>query len=202
MSDQLRGFRVSSAQRGGGWPTPVVVGAVAAFLLAVLLIVFHDREEPAAEPTPTPVATAALAPTSTPSPPRVVEQSSEWVTLDSPQRSPTPWPALPTIAPRAPRRPSPTPRISQCVTFRWSSIQVFQPSAQVKVEINSVNRCGRDIEALELWFEITGWRDGDLIQTARGHPFDPLRRRRSVITTIGLPGSIDWYDEIRVEIVD
>jgi len=88
------------------------------------------------------------------------------------------------------------------VTFRWSSVQTFSPSAQVKVEINAVNRCGRDIDPLDLWFEVTGWRNGDLIQTARGHPFDPLRRRRSVMTYIGLPGSIDWYDEIRVEIVD
>ena len=202
MSNQLRGFRVSSAQRGGGWPSPVVVGAAAILLLAVILIVFHDREEPTTEPTPTPTATAAPAPTLTPTAPRVVEQNSEWVTLHGPDPSPTPWPVLPTTAPRTPRQPSPTPRISECVTFRWSSIQVFRPSAQVKVEINAVNRCSRDIDALELWFEITGWRNGDLIQTARGHPFDPLRRRHSVITTIGLPGSIDWYDEIVVEIVD
>ena len=205
MSDQLRGFRVSSAQRGGGWPSPVVIGAVAVFVVALLLIVFHNGEEPEVPP-PVAQATARPSPSLTPAPRRTVEESSEWVTVEGPRPSPTfaptPWGLPLAEPPNAPRIPTPTPPPSQCVSFRWSSVQVFSPSAQVKVEINAVNRCGRDIDALALWFEVTGWRNGELIQTARGHPFDPLRRRRSVMTYIGLPGSIDWYDEIRVEIVD
>jgi len=65
-----------------------------------------------------------------------------------------------------------------------------------------VNRCNRDLGALDLWFEITGWRQGGRVQSVRGHPFDQIRKGRSGIITIGLPGSIDWYDEITVEIVD
>ena len=206
MSDQLRGFRVSSAQRGGGWPSPVVVGAVAVFVVAILLIVFHGGEEKPDEPPPIAQATVIPSPSPAPTARTTVEESSEWVTVEGPRPSPTytqtPW-GLPLASPpRAPRIPTPTPPASECVSFRWSSIQAFSPSAQVKVEINAVNRCGRDIDPLDLWFEVTGWRNGELIQTARGHPFDPLRRRHSVMTYIGLPGSIDWYDEIRVEIVD
>jgi hypothetical protein len=70
------------------------------------------------------------------------------------------------------------------------------------VEIQAFNRCGFDIGPLDLWFEITGWRQGQWIQSVRGHPFDRIRRGSSDFVTIGLPGSIDWYDEITVEIVD
>lgn len=203
MGDELKGFRLSSAQRRGPGPSLVVIGAAAALVIALLLIIFHGGdEEPAPEPFPVQAATATPPPTPSA---QIVEQSSEWVTATSPTETPTPVPPipqLPTAVSRGPRQPTPTPRISECVTFRWNAMQVFSPSAQVMVEVRSVNRCDRDIEALELWFEITGWREGDLIQSVRGHPFDPLRRRRSVITTIGLPGSIDWYDEITVEIVD
>jgi hypothetical protein len=97
---------------------------------------------------------------------------------------------------------TPTPLPSQCVTHRWSATQVFSPSAQVLVEIQAVNRCKRDFGPLELWFEITGWRQGDRIQSVRGHPFDRIRAGRSGSVAIGLPGSLDWYDEITVEIVD
>jgi hypothetical protein len=36
----------------------------------------------------------------------------------------------------------------------------------------------------------------------RARPFDRIRRRHSGIIAVGLPGSIDWYDEITVEIID
>jgi hypothetical protein len=88
------------------------------------------------------------------------------------------------------------------VTYRWTSVQIFRPSAQVLIEINASNRCTHDLGPLELWFEITGWRDGGLVQTVRGHPFEAIRRRHSGIIAIGLPGSIDWYDQITVEILD
>lgn len=54
----------------------------------------------------------------------------------------------------------------------------------------------------ELWFEITGWREGAHVQSVRGHPFDEIGPNRSADIAIGLPGSIDWYDEITVEIID
>ncbi len=70
------------------------------------------------------------------------------------------------------------------------------------MEIEAVNRCPRDLGPLDLWFEITGWRQGARVQSVRGHPFDQISKGRSGIIAIGLPGSIDWYDEITVEIVD
>jgi hypothetical protein len=51
-------------------------------------------------------------------------------------------------------------------------------------------------------FEISGWRNGALVQSVRARPFDRIRRRHSGIISIGLPGSIDWYDRITVEIIE
>jgi len=70
------------------------------------------------------------------------------------------------------------------------------------VDITAVNNCNRDLGSLDLFFEITGWREGARVQTVRGHPFEAVRRRGSEIIVIGLPGSIDWYDRISVEIVE
>ena len=55
---------------------------------------------------------------------------------------------------------------------------------------------------MDLWFEITGWRDGAHVQSVRGHPFEDIGPNRSGNIAIGLPGSLDWYDEITVEIID
>ncbi len=98
--------------------------------------------------------------------------------------------------------PTPTPLLSECVLYRWTARQVFLPSAQVMIEIDITNRCNRDLDQMDLWFDITGWRNGQWIQNVRGHPFEKIGRGRGGTVTIGLPGSIDWYDEIVVEIVD
>jgi hypothetical protein len=119
--------------------------------------------------------------------------------VSSPEDTPTPWP---TSAPPPRREPTPTPRASECVSYRWTTTQVFRPSAQVLTEIKADNNCNRDIRPADLMFEISGWRNGGLVQSVRGMPFDSIRRRHSGIISIGLPGSIDWYDEITVEIVD
>ena len=50
--------------------------------------------------------------------------------------------------------------------------------------------------------EESGYRDGAIVQTAQGHAFREIFPNRSEIITIGLPGSIDWYDEIVVEVLD
>ena len=129
----------------------------------------------------------------------MVELNSEWVTVSSPEDTPTPWPTSP---PPVRREPTPTPRVSECVTYRWTTAQVFRPSAQVLTEIRANNNCNRDIEPRDLMFEISGWRNGALVQSVRGMPFDRIGRRHSGIISVGLPGSIDWYDQITVEIVD
>lgn len=199
MNESLPGFRLSTARRPGSGPSPVIIAILAIGLLTVLLVVLRRREpEPPPEPVPatvTPLPTATATATAT----VLSEQSSGWVTVSTSEPTPTPWrpPPPPT------RRPTqPPPRLSECVAFTWSSIQVFRPSAQVVVEIRADNRCDRDLGPLDLWFQITGYRDGAMIQTVRGHPFEGVRRGRGVITTIGLPGSQDWYDEIVVEVLD
>ncbi len=129
----------------------------------------------------------------------MVELNSDWVTVSSPEDTPTPWPTSP---PPIRREPTPTPRVSECVSYRWTTSQVFRPSAQVLTEIRANNNCNRDIDPRDLMFEISGWRNGALVQSVRGMPFDRIGRRHSEIISIGLPGSIDWYDEITVEIID
>jgi hypothetical protein len=129
----------------------------------------------------------------------IVELASEWVTVTKFEDTPTPWPTIPVPARR---EPTPTPRVSECVSYRWTTLQVFRPTAQVLTEIRASNNCNRDLNPQDLMFEISGWRDGGLVQSVRGMPFDRIRRRHSEIISIGLPGSIDWYDRITVEIIE
>jgi len=203
VNDELRGFRVSSARTGRGGPSLVVLAAAAVLLLAVILALV-SREDEAPVVTSAATALPTNTPTRLPSATAAVELASAWVTASAPEVTPTPLPTpWPTSPPPPTRRPpSPTPRVSECVTYRSTSVQVFRPFAQVLIEINASNRCNRDLGPLDLWFEITGWRDGGRVQTVRGHPFDPIGRRHSGIVAIGLPGSLDWYDQITVEIVD
>jgi len=202
MDEPSRGYRYSSARRPGRVPSPVVIAVAAIVALAVLLAVVYRRQpteiaELPPTPTPPPPATAPPAPTATAA--AAVELASGWVTVSSPEDTPTPWPTSP--APFR-REPTPTPRVSECVSYRWTTAQVFRPSAQVLTEIRADNNCNRDIGPADLMFEISGWRNGGLVQSVRGMPFDRIRRHHSGIISIGLPGSLDWYDEITVEIVD
>ena len=209
MKQQLPGYRTSSARRTRGGPFLLAATALGLLLLAILLAVLRggDGDRAAAPPQPiaAPTGTTTPSPTATTTPTATapVELGSEWVKIEVITPTPTPWPALPPLADPTPRRgPSATPRPADCVSFTWDARQVFIPSAQVLVEIEAVNRCRRDLGPLDLWFEISGWRGGALVQSVRGHPFDRIRPRSSGIIAIGLPGSTDWYDEIRVEIVD
>jgi len=69
------------------------------------------------------------------------------------------------------------------------------------VEIEVTNRCDRDLVPDDLWFEVSGWRDGGLVQSVRAKPFDRAARGRSVTLALDLPGSVDWYDEIKVALM-
>ncbi|MEN8165730.1 MAG: hypothetical protein ABFS37_16495 [Acidobacteriota bacterium] len=64
------------------------------------------------------------------------------------------------------------------------------------------NRCDRDLVPDDLWFEISGWRHGGLVQSVRAKPFEGARRGRKATLAVDLPGSVDWYDEIRVILMD
>jgi hypothetical protein len=202
MNEPAKGYRYSSARRPGRRPSPVALAAaVIAVLAALIAFISPGRPPEIAElpPTPTspPFATAPPSPTATAT--RVVELISDWVTVSSPENTPTPWPTIPEPTRR---QPKPTPRLSECVSYRWTTVQVFRPTVHVLTEIRALNNCNRDIEPSNLMFEVSGWRNGDFIQSVRGMPFDRIRRRRSEIIAIGLPGSLDWYDVITVEIID
>ncbi len=206
MEQPSRGYRYSSARRRGRGPSPVVFASLAiAALAALFAIIFREQPPEIAElpPTPAPPPPAAVSPaptaTATATATAIVELASDWVTVSTLEDTPTPWPTSP---PPVRREPTPTPRVSECVSYRWTTTQIFRPSAQVLTEITANNNCNRDIGPLELMFEISGWRDGGLVQSVRASPFDRIRRRHSGIVSMGLPGSRDWYDEITVEIVD
>jgi len=70
----------------------------------------------------------------------------------------------------------------------------------VVIQIDAINHCPRDLETTEALFTISGLRDGALVQSVNGMPFRPLRRGLSEPVTLGLPGSLDWYDTITVVI--
>ncbi len=204
MADELPGYRTSSARRGGRG-SPVLITAAAGLVAIFVVLVTLDRGPRSPEPPPPPPPTRTSPPPA-PVPPTatvLVEHSSQWVIALGADATPSPWPTFAPVSTAAPRpQPSPTPILSAWVTYRWSAGQVFTPSAHVLVEIQAVNRCNRDLGPLDLWFEITGWRQGGQVQSVRGHPFDRIRKGGSAIVAIGLPGSIDWYDEITVEVVD
>lgn len=208
MNDEPSSFRLSSARRGGPRDNPVLPFAVVLVFLAIVLIVtFAVRDEdPPPDSRATPTSTAIPSPSPSPTPtstatPGFVRGQSGWVdaTIVLP---PSPTPTMPALVAYPTRAPRPTPRISECAGYRWSRMQVFSPSAQVKIDIRVDNRCPYDLGPSNLVFEITGWRDGGRVQSVRGIPFETIRRGRSGDLSIGLPGSMDWYDEIEVVVQD
>lgn len=86
------------------------------------------------------------------------------------------------------------------MSVQSSSSQAFGPHPHVVVEVELVNGCGRDLGPLDVWVRVQGWRQGGLVQEVTGHPFDPLPAGGSQHFGIGLPGSRDWYDEVRVTV--
>ena len=206
MTDEPSTTRMTSARRLGPKDNPVLPFAVVLVILSIVLIVtFAVREEDpkldvAPNPAPRVTPTTTPAPSATPTP-GFVRDESGWIdaTVILP---PSPTPTIPAFVPVPTRAPRPTPRISECADYRWSTIQVFSPSAQVKVDIRVNNRCPYDLGPANLWFDITGWRDGGRVQSVRGHPFETIRRGSFGDLSIGLPGSLDWYDEIEVVVQD
>jgi hypothetical protein len=119
-----------------------------------------------------------------------------------------PWESEPTPSPTAPEEeptvrpdPSPTPEVPECVAISYSAGYVPGRLGGVLVDIRAENRCGRDLAPLDVWFWVGGFHQGDLVQTVRGHPFDPIPRNGEGKAAIVLPGSIDWYDRIEVRVI-
>jgi hypothetical protein len=197
-------FSLSSGRR----PPPVRSGcwiatAVLAIIVAVAVLELTRREEasPPAEPTPPP--SAARSPTHIPShtPTRVAEYASGWVTAIAPTVTPTPWvPAAP-VPPRR-REPSPTPSAADCISATYEAEQSLASWGNVMITIRATNRCRRVLQPTDMLFRVSGLREGALVQTAQGSPFEEIWPGRSTDFGIGLPGSIDWYDRITVEVID
>jgi hypothetical protein len=187
----------------------VVVGLLALAALLTVAVVILRRPE-SAGPAPPPRATVSPPtrrhPTSPPVPtserPRLPGHRSvvlpwEGATPAEPTETPT---AVPTFPVRPPA--TPTPRPSECVVVRWSASTMAAPLGQILVDIEASNRCGRDLEGIAVWFLVEGYRNGALVQSVRGHLFDPLRDGDDGHATIALPGSVDWYDRIEVRVLD
>jgi hypothetical protein len=208
MIEGIGTARTSSARRrrleqSSVFRLAALLGLVLAMLLTARLC---SRPEPTPgplrEPNPTVVPQATPTATATPtSAPRLVQAESGWVDAEL-SLSPTPTLFVPTIPSPRRRQPRPTPSISQCAAYRWTAVQVFTPSAQVKIDIRVDNRCPYDLGPNNLLFDITGWRDGGRVQSVRGSPFETIRRGWTGDLSIGLPGSLDWYDEIEVRVFD
>jgi hypothetical protein len=208
MSDVTSKYRLHGARRDGPKRSPVLVIAVVSVAAAIVIVTLvsrrqdHGAPSAATPPSPTPrvAGPPSPAPTAT-STPTVGKQESGWVDVEvvrPPTRTPT-MPPLPEVPTRAPRS---TPTVPQCAELSWSTVQVFTPSAQVKVDIRVRNRCPYELGPGNLMIEITGWRDGDFIQSVRGTALEAIRPGVTGDVSIGLPGSEDWYDRIEVVVVD
>ncbi len=205
--------RVSSGrrrpERNPSLAGAAVVGTAAAIAGLVVVGQLARAPTPTAAPLP-----ATRTPTASPTPPApaptataLPTETAVWTTEQTRQpppptatRTEVPWP---TPVPASTRTPTPVAGLAGCIDFRWTTLQTWvPPRAFVNIQIDVVNRCGRALDPMELWFEVRGYRQGDLVQTARGHPFDRVSTRFATQLTIGLPGSRDWYDRITVEILE
>lgn len=203
----VRMSRITSARRR---PPPrgrlalVLSGAVLLAILGMMALPRRSQAPPPASPTPSappPAATAAPAPTAagrtpapTPTPEVVRVEGSTFVEIPGPEPTPVPTPR------RAP--PSGERRLSECVAIESSSARQSAAAwGQILVEVEIANHCGRDLAPLEVWLEVAGYRDGAVVQTVRGHPFEELWDGDSTEVVIGLPGSLDWYDRVEVRVL-
>lgn len=172
-------------------------------LVATMVLLAPREAPPPPQPTPAPIPTPV----------------EEWVPPVAPAPSPTPTPtATPTEAPAAPAQPTPAarptlippptrrPRAQQapleppdCLAYRWGVAAGTPKLGHNLVEIDVTNQCDRAVTKDEMWFEIRAFRHGGLIQTVTAGPFDDARPGQTVIISVDLPGSMDWYDEVRVE---
>ncbi len=202
MDNSPSGFYLSSGrrQRAGRSGCLVVSGVV---IIISLIVIFElTRQEEPPPPTvasPTPAATVTPLPPATPTP--TPGSFSSEILVQAPTLTPTPWVPYAPEPPR-PRPQSPTPSAAGCITASWDAQQSYGRPVNVMVSIRATNRCRRVLQPTDIWFRVTGYRNGDLIQTAQGSPFNEIYPGRETVFGIGLPGVIDWYDEIRVEVFD
>lgn len=208
----LRGFRLSSARhppgRGPG-PARRLIASLSGLSLALLVAVWWTLRPEPAPPPPTPIGRQPIvAPAPATRPPTATPTATETPTpeessvLEFPTATPTPIPA--TSTPTAPpfRGPEPTPRPSECADVTWGYGQNGASFGSVLIQVDVTNRCNRDLEQLDIWFRATGWRDGAVVRSVLAHPLTTVRRNHGEVVSFDLPGSVDWYDRVTLEVLD
>jgi hypothetical protein len=198
-------------QRGRAPSSIAAALAVVAVLVAIAFVI-------ARRPQPRPDGSAPVRPPATASSRPL--RSTHKPQVPTPPAAPTPavlehrslvvpWESAPPAetatasdTPTPPRAPTPTPRPSQCVAIRWSASTEGVRLGGILVDIDATNRCGRDLDGMSVWFLVAGYRQGALVQSVRGHLFDPLRNGGDGHATIVLPGSLDWYDHLEMTVLD
>jgi hypothetical protein len=115
--------------------------------------------------------------------------------------TPTPTPTLVPLPTRRPRGPTPTPGLEHCLSYRWSASGATPTLAQIFVEIDVTNRCGRRLAPGSIRFMVSGIRAGSVEHRAHAHSFEEVWPGRTTRIAVALQGSLDWYDEIRVELL-
>jgi hypothetical protein len=199
MRFSLSSGRRPLPKRSGCYVAGVILAIVA--LVAVLELTRRDDQPPPAALSPAPTAAPAATPAPSATPTRLAEYASGWVTAIAPTVTPTPWvPAAP--APPRRRESSPTPSAADCISATYEAVQFLSAGATVMINIRATNRCRRVLQPTDVLFRVSGYREGDLVQTAQGSPFEEIWPGRSTDFGIGLPGSITWYDRIAVEVID
>jgi len=204
MDQPVMRFSLSSGRRplpnrSGCYVTFGVLAIIA--LIAVLELTRSEKAPPPTQPSLTPTAKPSATPAPSATPTRLAEHASDWVTVVAPTTTPTPWvPAAPNLPRR--REPSPAPSAADCISATYEAEQSLASWGNVMITIRATNRCRRVLRPTDVLFRVSGFRDGDLVQTAQGSPFEEIWPGRSTDFGIGLPGSIDWYDRIAVEVLD
>jgi hypothetical protein len=204
VDEPVMRFSVSSGrrplpQRSGCYLSAAVCAVIA--LVAVFELTRGDREPPPAAPSAVPTVAPSPTPATSPTPTRLAEYASGWVTAIAPTLTPTPWVPAAAAPPRS-REPSPTPSAADCISATYEAEQSLASWGNVMITIRATNRCRRVLQPTEVLFRVSGYREGALVQTAQGSPFEEIWPGRSTDFGIGLPGSIDWYDRIAVEVID
>ncbi len=206
--------------RSRSWTLPILAGIALLLVVAAVFAPRSDTDDSSTAMSQPPTATpTSPPPTATPTPSlEFPELGAIWVDEDNaepsaPPATPTPDPysddlddssaAEPSYDRPAPQRPQPRPTLTlaECLALSWNTSLSPSAPGQVLVEIEVYNRCGRDLDAMDVWFTVRGIKDGATVQMVRGHLFDPLADGDRETTTIGLPGSPDFYDDIQVEAI-
>ncbi|MBI4916142.1 MAG: hypothetical protein HY825_09870 [Acidobacteria bacterium] len=191
--------RRPAGRRRADKPWALLAGVVRAAAIAVLRTRPAPPPLPASEPQP---SLSTAAPTAAPNAPPVpagvtpvVGSSSVTLAWRPDPTEPPAW-VPPTDTPEP--EIEPTPSFDECLPFRIEAYDSPGRLGQVIVEIWATNRCGRDLGPLDVWFRVSGLRDGIPERWVDAHPFDAPLRGREVHVTVALPGAVDYYERIEV----